>query len=185
MKTNQNSIKTKQKLISKGRKLAFLLRHDREYVYGVNGWRKVSDLIENHNYTLDELCAIVDENNKQRYEFSDDKLLIRARQGHSVPVDVELDECVPPDVLYHGTALQFLDKILVEGIKPQNRLHVHLTAAIDTALNVGKRHGDPVLLEVNSKKMHDEGVKFYLSRNGVWLTDYVAPDFINIKEINN
>lgn len=93
-------------LISRGKRLAFLLRHDKNYQFDEHGWREISDLITNHGYTMDELKEIVETNNKQRYEFSEDMTHIRARQGHSVQVDVELEEKLPPDLLYHGTGEQ-------------------------------------------------------------------------------
>ena len=92
------------KLIQRGKRLSFLLRHDREYAFDEHGWREVKDLTENHGYTMEELEEIVATNNKQRYEFSEDRTRIRARQGHSIQVDVELKETTPPEVLYHGTA---------------------------------------------------------------------------------
>lgn len=103
-------------LVRKGKHLAFLLRHDTKYQFDEHGWREVSDLIKNQGYTMQELEEIVETNNKKRYKFSDDKKKIRARQGHSIPVDVELKETTPPDVLYHGTATRFLDSILKQGI---------------------------------------------------------------------
>lgn len=106
---------------------------------------------------------------------------MRARQGHSMQVDVELEECVPPSRLYHGTAEHFINDILEEGLKPQNRLHVHLSSTIETAVNVGKRHGVPVVFKVDSQKMFNNGVKFYLSRNGVWLTDYVSTEYLSLE----
>ncbi len=98
-------------LISRGKRLAFLLRHDKNYQFDEHGWRDISDLITSHGYTMDELKEIVETNNKQRYEFSEDMTRIRARQGHSVLVDVELEEKLPPDVLYHGTGEQSLASI--------------------------------------------------------------------------
>ena len=159
-------------------KLSFLLRHDDSGAVDEHGWRDVSELIENHNYTLDELCEIVVNNNKQRFEFSKDKTLIRARQGHSIKVDVELEESMPPAVLYHGTASCFLDSINEKGILKGERLHVHLSDTVGTAVKVGKRHGDPVVLKIDAQKMHEDGIKFYLSRNNVWLTDYVEAKYI-------
>lgn len=165
-------------LTNKSKRLAYLLRHDRGYVFDSHGWRDVNDLIAHHGFTIEDLCEIVDTNNKKRFEFSADMLYIRARQGHSIPVDVELEECIPPSHLYHGTAESSLKIILQEGIRPMNRLYVHLSSSVETAISVGKRHGDPVVLKVDSQKMFSDGVRFYLSRNGVWLTDYVAKEYI-------
>ena len=165
-------------IIRKGKRLAFLLRHDEEYQFDEHGWREVSDLIANHGYTMELLDQIVETNNKKRYEFSEDKTKIRARQGHSINVDVELKETTPPDILYHGTAETTVPTILKEGIVKGNRLHVHLSQTKETAVNVGKRHGKPYVLRINTKQMSEAGIKFYLSNNGVWLTDYVSPKYI-------
>ena len=159
--------------------LAFLLRHDKSYAFDEHGWREVNDLIKNHGYTMDMLDDIVENNNKKRYEYSADRKYIRARQGHSINVDVELEEATPPDILYHGTVESVVPLIKKEGIKKQSRLHVHLSSNIATATTVGARHGsDNVVLPVNTKNMKKDGIKFYLSRNGVWLTDYVDPKYL-------
>lgn len=165
-------------IIRKGKRLAFLLRHDKDYQFDEHGWREVSDLIANHGYTMELLDEIVETNNKKRYEYSEDKSKIRARQGHSVNVDVELKEVIPPDILYHGTAETTLSAIMNEGIIKGGRLHVHLSQTEETALNVGKRHGKPVVLRINAGQMNQDGIKFYLSNNGVWLTEYVSPKYI-------
>lgn len=165
---------------NKSRKLAFLLRHDRNYEFDCHGWREVSNLIEHCGFTLDELCEIVNTNNKQRFEFSDDMKNIRARQGHSVNVDVELTEKMPPNILYHGTSVEKVNSILSSGLLPQTRLYVHLSDNVETALNVGKRHGKPVVFKVDTKKMSEDGIVFYLSRNGVWLVDKVDVHYITL-----
>ena len=131
-------------------RLAFLLRHDKNYQFDEHGWREISDLITHHGYTMDELKEIVATNNKQRFEFSEDMTRIRARQGHSVQVDVELEEMLPPDILYHGTGEQSLASIMEQGINKGNRLYVHLSKTSETAVNVGKRHGKPVVLVINA-----------------------------------
>lgn len=166
----------------KSQKLAFLLRHDTGYAFDEHGWRDIDDLIRNHGYTMTMLEDIVTTNNKQRYEFNEDKSAIRARQGHSVKVDVELKEATPPLVLFHGTAADFLSSILEEGLKPRKRLHVHLSCDAETAHNVGSRHGEAVILRIDTRSMSDDGVRFFLSNNGVWLTDYVAPKYISVTE---
>lgn len=162
----------------RSRKLAYLLRHDRKHRYDKNGWREVDELIASYGFTMEELCVIVALNNKKRFEFSDDYTHIRARQGHSVSVDVELQEMLPPDILYHGTAQQSVNAILKEGLKKGNRMHVHLSADPAVAEGVGQRHGVPMILKVNAKEMREAGIVFYFSRNGVWLTDYVDPKYI-------
>ncbi len=165
-------------LISKGKRLAYLLRHDRFYDFDEHGWREVSELIASHGFTMDELEYIVANNDKQRYEFSDDKSKIRAHQGHSVSVDFELKEATPPDKLYHGTAVRFLDSIRKNGIMKGTRLYVHLSPTKEIAEKVGARHGKPVVLVVDARKMKADGCRFYLSNNGVWLTDYVGVKYI-------
>ena len=165
-----------------GKQLSFLLRHDSEaFSNGLidkHGWRKVSELIKDHKYTKDLLDDIVKTNNKQRYEYNEDETLIRARQGHSINVDVNLSESTPPDILYHGTATRFLDSILEKGIVKGNRLHVHLSKDEETATTIGARHGRPYVLKIDAKKMHEDGIKFYLSNNNVWLTDFVDVKYI-------
>lgn len=165
-----------------GKQLSFLLRHDSEaFSNGLidkHGWRKVSELVKDHKYTKDLLDDIVKTNNKQRYEYNEDETLIRARQGHSINVDVNLSESTPPDILYHGTATRFLDSILEKGIVKGNRLHVHLSKDEETATTIGARHGKPYVLKIDAKKMHEDGIKFYLSNNNVWLTDFVDVKYI-------
>ena len=165
-----------------GKNLSFLLRHDKEALESglidKNGWRSVSELVKNHGYTKDLIVEIVKTNNKQRYEFNADGSKIRARQGHSIDVDVNLSETVPPSVLYHGTHTKALESIYEHGIIKGERLYVHLSKDEETALKVGSRHGTPFVLKIDAKKMREDGIKFYLSNNGVWLTDYVDPKYI-------
>lgn len=167
-----------ENLITKGKKLSFLLRHDKDYNFDRHGWREISDLIKNHGYTMDELVEIVETNDKQRYEFSDDKKKIRARQGHSINVDVELKEETPPNILYHGTATRFLESIYKNGINSGTRKYVHLSKDEKTAIEVGKRHGTPFAIQIDAKKMHEDGIPFFLSNNGVWLTQFVDKKYI-------
>ena len=124
---------------------------------------------------LDEIVAT---NNKQRYEYSPDGRKIRARQGHSIPVDVELKEATPPDILYHGTATKFLESIYKKGLLPGTRLYVHLSQDEETAINVGSRHGTPFVIKIDCQKMLADSCKFFLSNNGVWLTEKVLPEYI-------
>lgn len=176
-------------LISKGKHLAFLLRHDKDAfdagLIDKNGWRDVKELCHEHGYTQKMLDDIVETNNKKRYEFSDDKRKIRARQGHSIPVDVELTEMTPPDVLYHGTSSKtYYEHIIKEGLKPMSRLHVHLSQDVETAKTVGARHGGSqqvIVLRIDTKVMAENGIKFYKSNNNVWLTERVPVDFIDVE----
>jgi putative RNA 2'-phosphotransferase len=165
-------------LIRKSKHLAFLLRHDTEYQFDEHGWRDVKDLIKNHGYMMAELEDIVANNDKQRYEFNTQHTKIRARQGHSINVDVELQENVPPDILYHGTATRFLSSIYDKGILGETRQYVHLSPTKEIATKVGSRHGKPYVLGIDCKRMVSDGIKFYLSRNGVWLTKYVDPKYL-------
>ena len=165
--------------------ISLILRH-KPQVIGItldeHGWANVDELIDGvsktHPLTKEILEQIVAEDNKQRYSFNEDKTLIRANQGHSIPVDVELPETVPPEILYHGTAEKFEADIDRMGLIPKSRLYVHLSGDVNTAVNVGKRHGKPVIYEVSSGKMHRDGIVFYRSVNGVWLTKSVPVEYL-------
>lgn len=166
--------------------LALILRHQPSaagITLDSEGWADVPSLIQGMitagtPMTLDELRQIVAEDNKGRYVFNADQSKIRAAQGHSVNVDLGLKEIQPPDILYHGTAMRFRDAILSEGIKKMSRQHVHLSDTVGTAINVGSRHGSPLVLTVEAKLMYTDGIKFYQSENGIWLTDDIAPKYI-------
>lgn len=173
--------------IELGRFISLILRHKPEAV-GIkldsNGWADVDKLISGINkcgkkINMEILERIVHENNKQRYSFDETHTKIRANQGHSVNVDVELKESIPPDKLYHGTATRFLDSIKKNGITKQSRQHVHLSADKETATAVGKRHGKPVVLVIDTAKMRADGCKFYISENGVWLCDDISWKYIS------
>lgn len=172
---------------SKGVELAWLLRHDKEaFENGLitkDGYREISDLVNNHDYTEDLIEKIVATNNKQRFEYDETKTRIRARQGHSIPVEVELTEVTDCDVLWHGTSAKALNSIIFEGIKPQSRIHVHLSKDKETAEKVAKRHGDEIgIIKIDAKQMLNDGVKIWLSNNGVYLTKYVDTKyFIEVK----
>ena len=168
------------KSVNKERRLAYLLRHDASYNFDSHGWREVKDLVENHGFTLVELDSIVKNNNKQRFEFSEDRLFIRARQGHSLDVDVQLEKAEPPQYLYHGTIATNIKSIKEKGLCRMSRQHVHLSIDKPTALQVGRRRkGEVVILRVLAKKMWDEGHPFWLSRNNIWLTEAVPPQYID------
>lgn len=166
--------------------ISLILRHKPEEI-GItldeHGWAKVEDLINGINRSgrkidVDVLEGIVRTDNKQRYSFNEDKTKIRANQGHSVPVTIEFKELEPPNVLYHGTAEKALNGIKYQGIKSMSRLYVHLSKDTETAIQVGKRHGECFVLAVDANRMYRNGIKFYLSENGVWLTEYVDPKYI-------
>lgn len=173
---------SEKELVRMGKNLAFLLRHDKDALENglidKNGWRNVHEIVKSQGYTKELIKEIVKTNNKQRYEFNSDGSKIRARQGHSIDVDVELNESTPPSVLYHGTYTKALDSIYKHGIVKGERLYVHLSKDEETANKVGSRHGTPFVLKVNAKKMSEDGIKFYFSNNGVWLTEYVDPKYI-------
>ncbi len=147
-------------------------------------WADTKSLIDGINRTgrysidMETLEKIVANDNKQRYSFSEDKSKIRANQGHSIDVDMDFKEKVPPEILYHGTAERFVPSILDEGLKKMSRQYVHLSGDEETALKVGVRHGKPHIFRVLSGEMHRQGYKFYCSENGVWLTDSVPPEFL-------
>ncbi len=167
--------------IHKEKRLAYLLRHDTHYAFDAHGWREVSDLVTNHGFSREELITIVADSNKQRFEFSEDGLFIRARQGHSIAVDVELAEAKPPEYLYHGTVATNLPSIMENGLVPMSRQHVHLSVDESTAVKVGsRRKGVVVILKVAAHKMWKDGHRFWLSRNNVWLTEEVPPKYLEI-----
>lgn len=163
---------------SKSKRLAFLLRHDRTYDFDLCGWRAVEELVSNHGFSSTELYSIVATDLKGRYELSPDRSLIRARWGHSIPVEFG-DECSKvPDTLYHGTADIYLHCILKDGVKRKDRQFVHLTDDIILAMETGKRHGNPVILTVNAKKMKEDGFQFWKRGEKIWLTKAVAPQYL-------
>ena len=165
--------------------LSLLLRHKPQLVglqLDEHGWADVEDLIRRVNrkrpLDLSTLEQIVATDDKQRYSFSADGKLIRTNQGHSIPVDVELAELEPPEILYHGTSERFASSIREQGLIRKSRLYVHLSSDIDTATKVGKRHGTPKIFLVESGKMFADGHKFFRSVNGVWLTEHVPAIYL-------
>lgn len=175
----------KDSLTSASRYLSLILRHKPEaagITLDEHGWANVSELIagvrRTRPFDMEMLEEIVRTDEKQRYSFSDDKLLIRANQGHSIPVDVELPVAVPPEFLYHGTGKKYVSSIDAQGLLPRSRLYVHLSPDAETAKTVGSRHGQPVVYTVLSGKMAEDGITFYRSVNGVWLTKAVLPKYL-------
>lgn len=169
------------------RYLSYILRHnpsDINITLDNEGYCEVETLLKNlnkkkYNVDLDYLKKIVKEDNKGRYSFSGDMTKIRANQGHSV-TKISFEEAEPPDILYHGTAKKYLESILEKGIVKGNRHHVHMSSDIETASRVGKRHGDLIVLIIDSKKMREDNIKFYISENGVYLCDYIAPKYFKV-----
>lgn len=165
---------------SRSRKLAYLLRHDCGYRYETGGWRFVSDLIDNHSFTSEEIEAIVSTDAKGRFELNRDKTKVRALYGHSVEIELMLHSQCPPEFLYHGTASKYISSIMHCGLLPKARLYVHLTEDIKVAAMTGSRHGEPIVLKMLSNLMYSDGYIFHRLDNGVWLTKEVPIEYIDI-----
>lgn len=181
MKQNRNS------LTRTSRYLSLILRHKPEaagITLDEHGWAEVPALIagvsRTRPLTVELLEEIVRTDEKQRYAFNADKTKIRANQGHSVPVDVELEELPPPELLWHGTGEKYRESILREGLIPKNRLYVHLSSDEAAAVKVGARHGRPVLFRVRAGEMSRDGFAFWRSANLVWLTKRVPPAYLDL-----
>ena len=166
--------------------MSYVLRH-RPDTIGIaldpNGWVDVGVLLAafrraGKRYTHEIIDRAVAENDKQRFEYNEDRSRIRARQGHSVDVDLGYKPAVPPDVLYHGTATRNLDSIRENGLSKMNRHHVHLSTSRETMMAVAKRHGKPMILEIDAKRMHAAGFEFFVTANNVWLVDTVPNDYL-------
>ena len=143
-----------------------------------NGWADVKSLLKNTRINFETLERIVRENDKQRFSFNADKTKIRANQGHSIKVDVELEEKVPPEFLYHGTIERNANSIESNGILKGTRLYVHLSTDIETAEKVAaRRKGNKVIYKISAQIMNCDGYKFFQSKNGVWLTEFVPPKY--------
>jgi putative RNA 2'-phosphotransferase len=166
--------------------MSYLLRHHPEkgpIELDEHGWCDVEELIRalQKRWPMDRerLDRIVREDEKQRYSYSEDHTKIRANQGHSIPVDVELTEAVPPAVLYHGTGEKSVPSIRKEGLKPMSRLYVHLSLTAQQARKVGSRHGHPVVFAIDAGQMAIDGYAFYLSANHIWLTKEVPAKYLH------
>ncbi|WP_341841179.1 RNA 2'-phosphotransferase [Chitinophaga caseinilytica] len=166
--------------------LSLVLRHQPEKIglrLDVQGWAEIGELIEKSaasgmRFTREELLETVRTNDKQRFALNPGQTAIRASQGHSVAVELALPVMTPPETLYHGTVEKFLESIRSGGLQKMKRQHVHLSANLQTAGQVGARRGKPVILKVRSGDMHRRGHIFHISENGVWLTDAVPPEFL-------
>ncbi len=149
------------------------------------GWVSVDALLSAASATgfeisLSELKQVVATNDKQRFAFDLSGVLIRANQGHSKDVDLQLPVQIPPDLLYHGTYSNAVTKILVAGLKKMSRHHVHLTTDLQIAHQVGSRRGNSIIFSVNARTMANDGYHFYLSANDVWLVDAVPPQYLQL-----
>lgn len=177
MKQNNNQI---------SKFLSYVLRHKPEAInlkLDENGWAHINDLLpkmdkEFKGISIDDIKIVVESNDKQRFTFNDDLTKIRANQGHSIGVDLELKSTTPPESLYHGTVEKSIQSIKSKGLVKGNRQHVHLSKDIETAINVGNRRGDAIILKVRAQEMFSKGYTFYLSKNEVWLSDFIPNEFI-------
>ncbi|MNR11451.1 RNA 2'-phosphotransferase [compost metagenome] len=179
---------SKDNKITKGisKLLSYILRHSPETIglkLDENGWADVNELIAkfdlyDRRIDIEQLEYIVENNDKKRFAFNADKTKIRANQGHSISVELNLNETEPLAYLYHGTVEKFLSDIKALGLQKMSRQHVHLSADKETATKVGGRRGKPVILTIDSGAMYRAGYKFYLSENKVWLTDLVPAEYI-------
>jgi putative RNA 2'-phosphotransferase len=170
--------------------LSFVLRHQPDAI-GIrldpSGWVKVDQLLaacraHGRHLSRDELHQIVATSSKRRFALSADGERIRASQGHSVAVELDYPPSQPPEVLFHGTVASSLDAIRTNGLRKMKRHHVHLSPDVETARAVGGRRGQPVVLRVSAGRMHADGYVFYVSANGVWLTDEVPPAYLTFDE---
>ncbi len=163
--------------------LSFILRHgapEQGIELGPGGWAAIAevDRVASFPVTVERIRAVVEGSHKARFEVSEDGMLIRATHGHSAEVDLQLAPKAPPARLYHGTAMRHLEAIRREGLRPQSRQFVHLHGELDTAQTTGARHGKPVVLLVETGRMHKDGHAFFESTSGVWLTAQVPPGYL-------
>ncbi len=165
--------------------LSYVLRHKPgaiRLVLDPEGWASISELINKANIPITQelLNDVVSTNDKKCFAISPDGLFIRANQGHSVEINLGLQPIQPPEQLYHGTATRFLISIKERGLIPKNRQYIHLSIDGETAIKVGQRHGKPVVLTIPALAMHQKGHKFFQAQNGVWLTNVVKPELLQI-----
>lgn len=168
-------------IVKKSKFLSLVLRHKPEEIgltLDSSGWARIDELCRLSCISQNELGEVVATNNKKRFEYNENKTKIRACQGHSININLNLPSSTPPEILYHGTATRFLDSIFYSGIVAKGRDMVHLSTNIETAKNVGSRHGNPIVLSIRSGDMLKDGFKFYVSNNGVWLTESVPSKYI-------
>jgi putative RNA 2'-phosphotransferase len=174
------------RLVKISKYLSKYLRHQPDKIgikLAPGGWVEVEELLSacaknKFPITRQELQVVVEYNDKKRYSFDSTGTLIRANQGHSVEIDLQLEPAVPPDLLYHGTGRKSVESILQTGLCKMSRHHVHLSRDIATATTVGARHGKPVVFIVDAGAMYQAGYTFYCSDNDVWLVDSVPPEYL-------
>ena len=179
-----------ERLVRLSKFLSYVLRHHPESIgleLDEGGWARVDELLtaaQRAGVSLNEesLRQVVEQSDKKRFAFSEDSLRIRAEYGHSIPVELDLQAVLPPEFLYHGTARRFVASIRRQGLRRRGRNYVHLSPDEHTAIGVGKRHGKPVILVVQARRMHGSGFTFYRSESGTWLTEEVPPEYIVFPE---
>ena len=177
-----------RRLVKVSKYLAKHLRHRPERLglqIHPGGWVEVDALLDacrraSFELSYEELVEVVARNDKRRFSFDPSGTRIRANQGHSVTIDLQLQPAEPPDVLYHGTGQTTVEVILDEGLQPMGRHHVHLSPDVGTAIKVGARHGRPTVLQIDAGRMHADGATFFRTENDVWLTDHVAVDYLDV-----
>ena len=166
--------------------LSLVLRHQPETI-GIqldkNGWTDVKELIEKANdnginLDRDTLNHIVATNSKKRFAFNETHDKIRASQGHSIDIELGYESQKPPEILYHGTSEKSVQSIIDKGLEKQSRQHVHLSSDIETAIKVGQRHGKPFVFKVLAEQMYTDNFQFFISDNGVWLTENVPAKYL-------
>ena len=177
------------RLVKISKYLSFVLRHHPEKI-GIkldpHGWVAIEELLiaaKNHKFPIweTELYTVVEKNDKKRFSLDHSGTFIRANQGHSIEVDLQLEPQIPPNILYHGTGSDAIDSIKKTGLQKMSRHHVHLSNDITKARNVAKRRsGKSIVLVVDGIAMSQDGYKFYLSANNVWLVDEVPPRYLQI-----
>ncbi len=174
-------------LVPTSKFLSLVLRHKPETIgltLDAEGWADLDELIAlasrgGRHLTRELIEQVVEQNDKRRFVFSDDRRRIRAQQGHSIEIELNLPPRQPPEILYHGTVAKFLPAVRAQGLIKGSRQHVHLSSDRETARRVGERRGAAVILTIRAELMHGDGFSFFLSGNGVWLTDHVPPQYLS------
>jgi putative RNA 2'-phosphotransferase len=177
-------------LVGLSKFLSLVLRHQPEAIgldLDAQGWAEIDDLLvrcqaHGKRITREILETIVATSPKRRFAISDDGRRVRASQGHSIEVDLGYPPAPPPEVLFHGTVAAALPGVRAEGLRKMSRHHVHLSPDLATARAVAARRGQPVILRVAAGRMHRDGYVFYRSANGVWLTEAVPPEYLEIPD---
>ena len=175
----------KSDVIRQSKFLSLILRHNPAKIglkLDDEGWANVEELLTKAQMDMATLEDIVSTNDKKRFKFNDNKTQIRASQGHSISVNLNLEESIPPHNLMHGTATRFVPLIKKQGLIAKNRQYVHLSDNYETAIKVGERHGRPIVFVIDCKRMIEDGHKFYRSDNNVWLTENVPTQYLEISQ---